>query len=142
VAAERCNATQAYIEAGFSAKGASGHAERLVANGKVAAEIAKRRTEAAAKADLTVASHLEELCRLRELAKGSKQYGAAIQAEIKRGEVAGFYVKRRENIKSPMTRDQLEASVCALLKITSEQLRGMRAFRPTLRVLSEAGSKP
>jgi len=47
-----------------------------------------------------------------------------------------------KNIKSPMTRDQLEASVCALLKITSEQLRGIRAAGPTLRALSEAGSKP
>src|SRR5215831_8394357 len=97
------NATRAYIDAGFSPKGASGHAARLVANGRVAAQIAKRRTDAAAKADLTVAGHLEELCRLRELAKGEKQYSAAIQAEIKRGEAAGFYVKRRENINPTMS---------------------------------------
>jgi hypothetical protein len=51
---------------------------------------------AAAKADLTLAGHLEVLCGPRELAKASKQYGAAIQAEIKGGEAAGFYVKRRE----------------------------------------------
>jgi hypothetical protein len=136
------NATQAYIEAGFSPKGASGHAARLVANGSVAAEIARRRTDAATKADLTVAGHLEELCRLRELAKASKQYAAAIQAEIKRGEAAGFYVKRRENIKPTMSREQLAASVCALLRISPEQLRVMQASGPTLGVLSEAGSKP
>src|SRR5262249_15112004 len=80
-------------------------------NGKVAAEIAKRRTDAAVKADLTVASHLEELCRLRDLAKASKQYGAAIQAEIKRGEAAGFYIKRGENIKYQKTREYQIADV-------------------------------
>jgi phage terminase small subunit len=101
------NATQAYIDAGFSPKG-----------------------------------DLEELCRLRDLAKASKQYGAAIQAEIKRGEAAGFYIKRRENIKPTMSPEQLEARVCDLLRITPEQLRAMQAARPTLRVLSEAGSKP
>jgi hypothetical protein len=101
-----------------------------------------RRTDAAAKADLTVAGHLQELCRLRELAKACKQYNAAIQAEIKRGEAAGSYVKRRENIKSPLSPEQLETRVCALLRITPEILRAMRAAGPsTLRLLSEAGSK-
>ena len=34
-----------------------------------------------------------------------KQYSAAIQAEIKRGEAAGFYVKRRGHIsRGPLTR--------------------------------------
>ena len=32
--------------------------------------------------------------------RGEKRYSAAIQAEIKRGEAGGFYVKRRENIKA------------------------------------------
>ena len=86
--------------------------------------------------------HLEELCRLRELAKASKQYGPTIQAEIKRGEAAGFYVKRRENIKPTMTPEELETRVLAWLRITPEQLQAMQASRPTLRVLSEAGSKP
>jgi hypothetical protein len=104
-------------------------------------EIAKRRTDAAAKADVTVAGHLEELCRLRELAKGERQYAAAIQAEIKRGEAAGFYLKRRENIKSTMSREELEARILDFLRITPDQLRAMQASRPTLRVLSEAGGK-
>ena len=36
------NATQAYIRAGYSPKGANTHAARLVANGPVSAEIARR----------------------------------------------------------------------------------------------------
>ena len=46
--------------------------------------------------NLTVAVHLEELRRLRDLAREKGELAAAIQAEIKRGEVGVFYVKRRE----------------------------------------------
>ena len=94
---------------------------------------------------MTIVGHLEELRGLRELAKAEKQYAAAITAETKRGEAAGFYVKRRENIKSPMSPEQLQARVLDLLRITPEQLRQLRAMRasgPTLRVLSEAASRP
>jgi hypothetical protein len=42
--------------------------------------------------------HLEELRRLRDSARETGQFGAAIQAEVKRGGVVGFYVKRRENV--------------------------------------------
>src|SRR5262249_3015368 len=56
------------------------------------------------------ATHLEELFRLRELAKGSKQYAAAIQAEskreVKRGEASDCYVKRRGNVRPPMSPKQ------------------------------------
>jgi len=38
------NATQAYIRSGYSAKGANTHVPRLVANGPIAAEIARRRS--------------------------------------------------------------------------------------------------
>lgn len=113
----------------------------MLRNARVAAEIAKRRTEAAAKADLTVAGHLEELCRLRDLAKGEKQYSAAIQAEIKRGEAAGFYVKRRENIKPTMSPEQLEALVLRLLRITPDQLRAMRGST-ALRAFAVANQDP
>jgi len=58
--------------------------------------------------------------------RGEKQYSAPIQAEIKRGE-AGFYVKRRENIKAPMSPEELEARVLQLLRITPEPLRVMQA---------------
>ena len=77
---------------------------------------------------MTVAGHPEKLRGLRELAKASKQYGAAIQAEIKRGEAAGFYVKRRENVRPPMSHEQPKARLCALLRITPEMLRAVRAL--------------
>jgi len=67
-----------------------------------------------------------------------------IQAEIKRGEAVGFYVKRRENIKPPMSTEQLVARICDTLGITPEQLSQLRAIRAaapsTIRLLSGAGS--
>ena len=44
-------------------------------------------------------------------------------------------------MKSPMSPEQLQVRILNLLRITPEQLRVMQASRPTLRVLSEAGSK-
>lgn len=55
------NATQAYIRAGYSPKGADGHAARLVGNGSVAAEIAKRVELYSASAGLQVVDVLERL---------------------------------------------------------------------------------
>jgi hypothetical protein len=34
---------------------------------------------------------------LREIAKKNSQLGAAVSAEVRRGELMGFYVQRREN---------------------------------------------
>jgi hypothetical protein len=62
-----------------------------------------------------VAIHLEELRRLRDSARESGQYGAAIQAEVKRGEVAGFYMKRCEDV-TPVKPEERETRVLALLK--------------------------
>jgi hypothetical protein len=40
---------------------------------------------------------MEELKALRDLAKGANQFSAAIAAEVKRGELRKFYVKRVES---------------------------------------------
>ena len=90
---------------------------------------------------MTIVGHLEELRGLRELAKAEKQYAAAITAETKRGEAAGFYVKRRENIKSPMSPEQLQARVLDLLRITPEQLRAIQASA-ALRTFADVNRDP
>ena len=41
-----------------------------------------------------------ELKTLRELAKSNGQTSAAVAAEVKRGELMGYYVQRRENTNS------------------------------------------
>lgn len=58
-----CNATQAYIAAGYAKQGAEAGASRLLTNVKVADEIAARQARKREVADVTVA---EVLGRLRE----------------------------------------------------------------------------
>jgi hypothetical protein len=45
---------------------------------------------------LTLDAHMRELKLLREMAKGKDDIKAAIAAEVKRGELRQFYVKRVE----------------------------------------------
>jgi hypothetical protein len=59
---------------------------------------------------------MQELERLREIAKKNGQISAAVAAaEVKRGELMGFYVQRRENTNTnynisdkPMTEEEWE----------------------------------
>lgn len=53
------------------------------------------------KAVLTLESHLDELETLREMAKEAKNIGAAINAEVARGKVKGYYVNRIEVDDAP-----------------------------------------
>lgn len=93
------NATAAYVKAyGVSTKSAEAAASRLLRNGKVSAEVARHQARAAERAELTAAAHIATLETLRDEARAANQYAAAITAETKRGEVAGLYVKRREDV--------------------------------------------
>lgn len=92
------NATQAAIRAGYSAKTANQSGPRLLVNVGVAAAIAKRQAKVSAKAELTAESHIAKLEELRDAALKAEQFAAAITAETKRGEVAGLYIKRREDV--------------------------------------------
>ncbi len=88
------NGTQAAIRAGFSANGAHVQANRMLRNATVAAEIATLREPVAEAAQITLAAHLNELGKLRDLAKKLNQMGPAITAEVSRGKAAGLYVER------------------------------------------------
>lgn len=90
------NATQAAVRAGFSAKGASVQASRLLANVKVTEAIAKLRAPIVEAAGLTLAGHLKALEDLRDAALGAKQFAPAVTAEVSRGKVSGLYVERQE----------------------------------------------
>ncbi len=58
------NGTQAAIRAGYSQRGADVHGVRLLANARVAAEIAARTSKQMARAELSAVRVLEELRRL------------------------------------------------------------------------------
>jgi hypothetical protein len=44
-------------------------------------------------------------------AREAGQVGAAVQAEVKRGEVAGFYVKRREDVTTLSHAERVERAI-------------------------------
>ena len=104
----------AYVAAGYRDSPAA--ASRLSKNVKVRGRVAQIQAKAEAKALLTLESHMHELERLRDLATRNGQMSAAIAAEVKRGELMGFYVQRRENTNAsyvisdkPMTQGEWEA---------------------------------
>ena len=55
---------------------------------------------------------MDELKTLRELAKGNGQISAAVAAEVKRGELMGYYVQRRESTNTVYT---IPTSRCPLM---------------------------
>jgi hypothetical protein len=112
--ASGANVGVAYVAAGYRDSPAA--ASRLSKNVKVRGRVAQLQAKAEAKALLTLANHMHELERLRDLAVKNGQMSAAIAAEVKRGELMGFYVQRRENTNAtyaisdkPMTQEEWEA---------------------------------
>jgi hypothetical protein len=58
--------------------------------------------------------HARELSRLRDIAVTNGQLGPAVQSEYRRGQLAGFYVDRKEVVTASldnMTRPELEAKL-------------------------------
>ena len=114
---------QAYINAGYSPKGASGSASTLL---KGNSSIFKRRDEildcrehsetqavaaAVKSSQLTLEGHLETMAMLRDRALEAREFGAAISAEKNRGTVAGFYVQRVEGGKPGNFSDRTEQQI-------------------------------
>jgi hypothetical protein len=75
----------------------------------------------------TVFSGRETAPRRCDSARESGQFGAAIQPEVKRGEVAGFSVKRRENV-TQLSSDERAERVRQLLSVAQIRAGGGRQF--------------
>jgi hypothetical protein len=91
---------EAYKIAGFAVSNdnaADASASRLLRDVKVQARLQELQQMAQTRALLTLEEHIEQLKVLREQAKTNDQLSAAIAAEVKRGELMGYYVERREN---------------------------------------------
>jgi hypothetical protein len=88
-------ADAAYEAAGFSAN--RGNAIRLKANESIVKRVEELQKTAQTRALVTLEEHIEELKDIRDLAKKNGQVSAAVAAEVKRGELMGYYVERREN---------------------------------------------
>ena len=89
---------EAAIRAGFSPQSASGIATRLTSPDHcphIVAAIQEYRAELAAKYNTTYERHMRDLLTIRDAALAAGAFGAAVQAEYRRGQALGtIYVDR------------------------------------------------
>ena len=90
------NATQAAIRAGYSAKTANVAGSRLLADVKVAAEVAKNEAETAERVSITVDNVLDMLKREANAGKKSVPNQARIRAQELIGKHIGMFKDRME----------------------------------------------
>jgi phage terminase small subunit len=88
--------TEAYRNAGYRAKAATVNASQLLTKPKVAERLRELQEGAAARAEVTVASILNELEDARKLAAEINQPSAAVAATLGKAKVAGLIVERKE----------------------------------------------
>ena len=92
------SATAAYELAGYTPD--RPNALRLTTNDGVAKRVQELQAKGAARAEITIQGHIEELHRLAKAAEtGDKPaIGAAVRAEELIGKVSGFYVEKQEHV--------------------------------------------
>ncbi len=77
------------------------NASKLAA--KVKLRVKAMQDEAKERALLTLEDHMAKLQELRDKASETATWSAAISAEVKRGELMGYYVARSENVNTNYT---------------------------------------
>lgn len=87
---------RSYDAEGMNEASIAREARRLIEHPRVAPYLIKLNSTAQAKALLSLEDHMKELQNLRDLAKSDGKWSAAIQAEVKRGELRRFYVTQVE----------------------------------------------
>ena len=127
----RKTATECAILAGYAQKDAVVAASKLQ-NPKlyplVVRYIGELRTEYQKKYDVTFERHISELAKLRDNARESKAWSAAVNAEVARGKAAGLYVEQkiiRTGSLSDLTAEQLETRMKEIIEEYSPILEGV-----------------
>ncbi len=132
---ETGNASEAYRQTydagGMKPTSVNRKAKELLDNGKIAARLAELREPAAKKARVTLEGHLEDLRKLRDLAKKKGQFSAAITAEVARGKASGVHVEHHRHSGSIGTYD--------LSKLSDDELTRLEQI---LGPLAHAGGDP
>lgn len=100
---------EAYNTEGWLPQSIWREASRMRDHTKVVPWLDRAKEAAGEQAELTQDAHLEELNRLKGLALGGKNYGAAMRGEELRGRVAGMYVERIRNETPDPVRDAQSA---------------------------------
>jgi phage terminase small subunit len=127
----RKTATECAIAAGYSSDAAVVSASKLQ-NPKtyplVVQYIGQLRDEYQKKYDVTFGRHISELAKLRDNARESKAWSAAVNAEVARGKAAGLYVEQkiiRTGSLSDLTAEQLENRMKEIIQEYSPILEGI-----------------
>jgi hypothetical protein len=127
----RKTATECAIAAGYSPDAAVVSASKLQ-NPKtyplVVQYIGQLRDEYQKKYDVTFGRHISELAKLRDNARESKAWSAAVNAEVARGKAAGLYVEQkiiRTGSLSDLTAEQLENRMKEIIQEYSPILEGV-----------------
>ena len=90
--------------------------------------IGQLRSEYQKKYDVTFERHISELAKLRDNARESKAWSAAVNAEVARGKAAGLYVEQkiiRTGSLSDLTAEQLENRMKEIIQEYSPILEGV-----------------
>ena len=90
--------------------------------------IGQLRSEYQKKYDVTFERHISELAKLRDNARESKAWSAAVNAEVARGKAAGLYVEQkiiRTGKLEDLTAEQLEARMKEIINEYSPILEGV-----------------
>ncbi len=127
----RKTATECAITAGYEQDSAVVRASELQ-NAKryplVVHYIGQLRDEYQKKYDVTFGRHISELAKLRDNARESKAWSAAVNAEVARGKAAGLYVEQkiiRTGSLSDLTAEQLETRMKEIIEEYSPILEGV-----------------
>jgi len=127
----RKTATECAIAAGYEPDSAVVRASELQ-NPKryplVVQYIGQLRSEYQKKYDVTFERHISELAKLRDNARESKAWSAAVNAEVARGKAAGLYVEQkiiRTGKLEDLTAEQLEARMKEIINEYSPILEGV-----------------
>ena len=127
----RKTATECAIDAGYSPDAAVVYASKLQSPKTyplVVQYIGQLRTEYQKKYDVTFERHISELAKLRDNARESKAWSAAVNAEVARGKAAGLYVEQkiiRTGKLEDLTAEQLESRMKEIINEYSPILEGV-----------------
>ena len=127
----RKTATECAVAAGYSPDAAIVYASKLQSPKTyplVVQYIGELRNEYQKKYDVTFQRHISELAKLRDNARESKAWSAAVNAEVARGKAAGLYVEQkiiRTGKLEDLTAEQLETRMKEIINEYSPILEGV-----------------
>jgi phage terminase small subunit len=114
------SASQAYVDAGY--KESRPAASRLSTNVNVVARVAELQDIGSLRAEVTIASLIQEAADIQEAAKADKQYSAATAALTAKAKLAGLWVDKNENTNRNVDPAQVsDADLAAVVAADSGQ---------------------